>query len=263
MNLKSGSRPTRKPRSKSAKRRAQKSTARKATRIATGASWPEARPAGGALEVREERDLTEVGDAPAPAVAARHQRVAPGGVHQHRRPRSKRTVLGARGHGHAAGVELGALHGGRLVHGDAALLRVVEQHGVEVGAGDLVGIVRPRLARQEIERLRRAVVLLVDEARAVLDLEAELLDRRLRAELLQQEHRGGQQRPADLEAPESLALEERHAQSPVGQEGCRARAARPAAYHDDVEGLHQALLRSGFTLTGTGAPTRASSRSCA
>src|SRR2546430_7776389 len=37
----------------------------------------------------------------------------------------------------------------------------------------------------------------------------------------------------------SLALEERHAQPAVGQEGRRARAARPATHDHDVEGLHR------------------------
>ena len=221
----------------------------------------EARPPRRAFVVREQRDLAEVRNARAPAVTRGQERVAPGGVHEHLRPHAEPSALAAHRQGHPAGVELRPLHRGRLEHGDAALRRVLEQHGVEFGARDLVGVVRPRLARQEVERLRRGVVVLVDEGRAVLQLKPALLDGRPGAELLQEQHGGRHQRLTDVEAREPLALEERHAQPAVGEEGCRARAARPAAHDHDVEGLHQDRVQSVFTAT-TGVAACASSLSC-
>src|SRR5436309_356665 len=197
----------------------------------------------GALEVREEGDLAEIGDPAALAVAGGHERVAARRVHQHRRPHGRRSALAAGGDRHTIGVEGRRLHRRGLVHGDAALLGVLEQDGVELGARHLVGVVRPRLARQEVERLRAAVFLVV-EAGAVLQLEAALLDRRPGAELLEQQHAGGHQRLADVEAREPLALEQRHTQPLSGEERRGARAARAAPDHDDVEALHHDLVNS-------------------
>src|SRR5262249_13161326 len=98
----------------------------------------------------------------------------------------------------------------------------------------LVGIVGPRLPREKVERLARPVFLVV-KLRAVLQLKAPLLDGRLDAEFVEQQHRGRHQRLADVESRESLALEQRHAQTAVREDLRSAAAATAASGYADVQ----------------------------
>src|SRR5262249_40191041 len=97
----------------------------------------------------------------------------------------------------------------------------------------LVGIVGPRLSREEVERLSLAVFL-VEEHRAVLDLETTRLDLTPHAHLLQQQHGGRHERLAHVEAWKDFSLEQRDLQPAANEKRRRRRAPGPAAHHDDV-----------------------------
>src|SRR5207249_10272000 len=99
-----------------------------------------ARLAGGALEMREERDLAEIRNAAAPAVAAGHERVAAGGVHEHRGPDARGSALAARRDGDAVGIELRRLDRRRLITRDAAPPGVPQEVGFELGRRHLQGV---------------------------------------------------------------------------------------------------------------------------
>ena len=110
---------------------------------------------------------------------------------------------------------------------------MVEENRVELGARHLERVLRPRHVRQEVER-RLEVVGLVEKHRAELHLEAGLLDFLARAELIEEQHRRGHERFADVEAWKDLTLEQRDLQPAGREEGRGARAAGAAADDDDV-----------------------------
>ena len=142
----------------------------------------------GATEMGEERDLAEVGNALAVAERGGEQGVAPARVDQEFCARRERRSVVARRHRHAVGIERHRLHAGAVADLDALLRRVVEQQRVEVPALDLEGVVRPRLAPEEIERVLGGR-LLVGERGAVLRLEAVRRDGRQRAHPVEDRHR--------------------------------------------------------------------------
>ena len=105
-------------------------------------------------------------------------------------------------------------HAHALVHLDAVLARVVEHHLVELAAHDLPGLrALVRLVVPEVER-RRQLAARVDELHAVLLDEVALLHLVQHAEPLEHPVGLGDQRLADVEAREALALEERDALRP-------------------------------------------------
>ena len=118
---------------------------------------------------------------------------------------------------------------------DAVLARVVEHHLVELAAHDLPGLrALVRLVVPEVER-RRQLAGGVDELDAVLLDEVALLHLRQHVEPLQHPVGFGNQRFADVKAGKVLALEDRDAQTLLGQERRGGRAGRAAADDDHVD----------------------------
>ena len=112
--------------------------------------------------------------------------------------------------------------------------RVLQHHVVELAAHHLPGLrAFVRLVVPEVEG-RRQLAVGVDELHAVLFDEAALLHLLEHVEPLEDPIRFGDERFANVEARELLALEQRHLQSGLGEKGRRGRAGRPATDYNDI-----------------------------
>ena len=125
-------------------------------------------------------------------------------------------------------------HAHALVRLDAVLARVVEHHLVELAAHHLPGLrALVRLVVPEVEG-RRQLAVRVDELDAVLLDEVALLHLRQHVEPLQHPVGLRDQRLADVEAREALALEELDRVALLGDQRGRGGPGGSAADHHDV-----------------------------
>ena len=186
-----------------------------------------------AAEVREERHLPEVRHALATADPRGEQTGAPARVHEEPPPHGRALAVALDHRGDALRVERDRLDGRRLAHVHAELRRVLEQDRVELGARDLVGVARPGLALEEVERVLEPRLLVVERG-AVLHLEPPLGERRVDAQPIEDRECGRQQRLADVEPREGLALEQEHAAAGLREEGRGRGAGGPAADDEHV-----------------------------
>jgi hypothetical protein len=122
-----------------------------------------------------------------------------------------------------------------LAHVGAGLGGALEQDLVEGLAADLEGLrARDLRRRGEVDRPAAAAVVR-RKARAPLLGEAGGADARLEAELEEGLVGGGEQRLADVEAGEAVALEQHHPVAAVGQGDRGGAAGRAAAGDGEVE----------------------------
>ena len=127
-----------------------------------------------------------------------------------------------------------SMHADAFVRRDAVLARVLEQHLVELAAHDLPGLrALVRLVVPEVER-RRLLAARVDELHAELLDEVALLHLLEHAEPLEHPVGLGNQRFADVEAREHLALEELDLQPLLGEQRGNGGPSGSAADDDDV-----------------------------
>ncbi len=140
-----------------------------------------------------------------------------------------------------------------LAHDDPGALGVAEQHLVERGPRDLVGLRDRGLDRRGEIHVGSGRPVDLREARAPLLHEAGLGHRVVGPEGLQHPVDPRQLRLADVEAGEAIALEQQHAPAASGERGGHAGAAGAPADHRHVEParvLH--LGYRGYPLTGPG-----------
>ena len=110
---------------------------------------------------------------------------------------------------------------------------MIEEQLVELGPRYLEGLGGPGLALAEVERVLEPRFLIVERCPVLVD-EAMGADAVQHAQALEHRQVSGQQRLADVEAWEALALRHRHRQPAAGEEGGRGGAARTAAHHEHV-----------------------------
>src|SRR5262249_17391028 len=131
----------------------------------------------------------------------------------------------------AVAVERGVDQPMLLEHARAALLRVAEQDIVELLAQNLKGLRSRRLTRELEIRVALIRAVRPPEAGAPLFDEARRGDRVAQAEPAENLVGPRQLRFADVEARESLALQDDHAPAALRQRGGGGGAARPPADH--------------------------------
>src|SRR5206468_1784290 len=159
--------------------------------------------------------------------------VAATGVDEEARPHLRARAGLVEGDGHAVIVEGRPLGGRRLKHLGAAAPRVFEQDRIELGALDLVAVVRYRAALHEVERVL-VVGFLIVEGRAVFDQGPRLPERVVNAEPIEQQHVGGQQRFPDVEAWKRLALDDEYGKVLLREQRRGRGATRPSADDENV-----------------------------
>ena len=175
---------------------------------------------GRALVVGPDRALVEERIPDAQAVAVHQQRRLAAGVDDHRRPhlaaRAVRLLdLHADG---ALALEDHLEHVHALAGVDAVLARVLEQHLVELAALDLPRLrALVRLVVPEVER-RRQLAVGADELHAALLDEVAALHLVQHVQPLQHPVGLGDERLADVEAREGLALEQLDAAAVLGEQ---------------------------------------------
>ena len=191
---------------------------------------------GRALVVGPDRALVEQRIPDAQAVAVHQHRRLAAGVDDHRRPhlapRAVRLLdLHADG---ALALEDHLEHVHALAGVDAVLARVLEQHLVELAALDLPRLrALVRLVVPEVER-RRQLAVGADELHAALLDEVAALHLVQHVEPLQHPVGLGDERLADVEAREGLALEQLDAAPVLGEQRRDGGTGRSAADDDDV-----------------------------
>ena len=194
-----------------------------------------------AAVVREHRRLPQHRVALAQLELAAEQRLAAGGVEGHLGVDVLLAAVGV-AHAHAGGALAVEAHGEHLdAFADLGALRrgVLQQQVVELGAAHLERL-RRRLAAEGAGEadVVAAAVGLEGEVRTPLALEAGGGELVPDAEAAQQRLAARQQRLADVETGEALAVVDAHAQAPAREQRADGASRRAAADDDGVEVGH-------------------------